>query len=163
MKRKFVILLSLLMSVSLVQAQKTTRKEREAIKKENTKELLASQHFTFEATSAQPMSGRQINLTSDYELTLHGDTIEAYLPYFGRAYTAPTSQNEGGIKFKELAKSKTETFNEKKSMYNYEIEVDANGDNYTLVLRVGSTGYGYLTVNSNSRQPISFSGELKFD
>ena len=42
---------------------------------------------------------RSIYLSPYYYLKVSKDTVVAYLPYFGRAYTAPADPTEGGIKF----------------------------------------------------------------
>src|ERR1044071_8700908 len=38
-------------------------------------------------------------LSSEYDLRLLGDSVVAYLPYFGRAYAATYGSGDGGIKF----------------------------------------------------------------
>ena len=60
-------------------------------------EKVASSRYTFVAQTAIPVGGRSINLDNSYSLKVSKDTIESYLPYFGRAYTAPMSSTEGGI------------------------------------------------------------------
>ncbi|MFV0522059.1 MAG: DUF4251 domain-containing protein [Mangrovibacterium sp.] len=160
MKKLLLILIVACVGISSVNAQKISRKERKALQEQQIKELVDSGKFTFEARSAQPMSGRQIDLTSLYTLSLNGDSIEAYLPYFGRAYTAPYG-GDGGIKFNTLMKTNTKSYDEKKKMHKYEIEVLTDKDKYSLIFNVGSTGYANLTVNCNNRQPISFLGRIQ--
>src|SRR5689334_12028310 len=63
-----------------------------------TADNLRSGHAIFKAQSVFPSSGGIINLTSEYDLKLSRDSIIAYLPYYGRAYTA-TPGEDGGIHF----------------------------------------------------------------
>src|SRR3954453_6994191 len=62
-------------------------------------ELINSKRYTFLAQYAQPMSGKQRTLTSEYTLTVHNDSLISYLPYFGQAYTAPMNPSDAGIEF----------------------------------------------------------------
>ena len=84
-------------------AQPASRKsERELNRIEKQKQiqaLITSKEFVFEATYALPQGGKSIYLTgSSYTVKFHPDTIESYLPFFGRAYSVDYG-GEGGIKF----------------------------------------------------------------
>lgn len=121
--------------------------------------------FTFSAINAQPTGGRTVNLTSAYEVKITPDTIQVYLPYFGRAYTAPIGNNEGGIRF---TSTDFEYTSEKKRNGTYEITItphDIENNNMLtgLVMRLsaGVTGYGTLSVQSTNRQNISFYGTIE--
>ncbi len=61
----------------------------------NITKIAESGNYTFVANIALPMSGRSINLSSTYFLKVRKDTIESYLPYYGRAYVAPAFSDEG--------------------------------------------------------------------
>ncbi|MFV0553393.1 MAG: DUF4251 domain-containing protein [Mangrovibacterium sp.] len=162
MKQLMTLMLVFLMSFSAVEAQKISKKEREAQAKLQVSELLESGEFVFEARNAQTMKGRQVNLTSNYTFSISGDSVSADLPYFGRAYTAPYG-GEGGIKFNDKAESINKEYNSKKHTYRYEIDVKGERDHFNLILQIGETGFSSLSVNCNNRQPISFTGKLKLD
>src|SRR5918993_706307 len=66
--------------------------------KSPTEALLKSKNFIFKAQSAHPMRGSVVQLTTAYDLIVTGDTLQAYLPYYGRSYSAPINAGEGGIK-----------------------------------------------------------------
>nr|WP_165024102.1 DUF4251 domain-containing protein [Dysgonomonas sp. ZJ279] len=124
-------------------------------------EKIDSVNYTFVPSTATPMSGgRTIQLTSPYSLKITKDTITSYLPYFGRAYSAPYSSDEGGIKFVST-KFDYLISEKKKGMWDVSIDIKDNQHNYKLVLRIGDTGYTSLTVQENSRQPISFYGKIE--
>lgn len=148
------------LSVSFSDAERVTRSERKAQREQQVRTLIDSGVFTFEAETAHPMSGRQVNLSAGYKLTLNGDSVEAYLPYFGRAYVASYGSNDSGIKFKEKASLKKVSQEEKNGLCRYEISVSTTHEKYELLLEVGKSGYASLIVNSLNRQTISFSGEL---
>ena len=59
------------------------------------REIVDSGRIKIDVDRAVPMAGRSVNLTSPYSLEIHGDSILSYLPYFGRAYSAPYGGGEG--------------------------------------------------------------------
>ncbi len=124
-------------------------------------EMIESRDYTFKATSAIPARGRTIQLNSAYyDLRIKGDTVVAELPYFGRAYTAPIGQTDGGIRFT----STDFTYNQNiKSNGVYEIEIIPKDkkDVQRMFLSVSKSGYGNLYVNSNNRESISFNGRIE--
>src|ERR1043165_2815237 len=64
----------------------------------NLKNLLTSKNFIFKAQSAWPLQGTVVQLNAGYDMRVLPDSINTYLPYFGRAYT-PSFNSEGGISF----------------------------------------------------------------
>lgn len=51
--------------------------------------------FTVDVSMAYPMRGRSIPLTSSYSLKMKNDSVDVYLPYFGRAYSVPYGGGKG--------------------------------------------------------------------
>lgn len=123
-------------------------------------EKIESTNYTFVPQTALPMSGKSISLDYSYSLKVSEDTINSYLPYFGRAYTAPISPTDGGIKFtsKDFEYSVTKN---KKGMWDVSITTKDTPRKYSLSLSIGDTGYATLVVNENNRQPISFYGKIE--
>ena len=122
------------------------------------KDLLDSRHFTFKARTMMPTGRGARQLTSDYDLTIKGDTVVAYLPYFGRAY-APVLPGEGGIDF--TSTHFTYKIREKKDEWLVTIQPKDTRDVRQLYLTIQDNGYAQLQVNSNNRQPISYSGQIE--
>ena len=73
------------------------------------KSILSGKQFVFKAQSAWPLQGTVVQLTSGYDMKVLQDSINTYLPYFGRAFNASYG-TEGGINFT----SKKFRINEKK-------------------------------------------------
>ena len=121
---------------------------------------LDSVNYTFVPQTAYPMIGnRSIQLDKTYSLKITKDTIESYLPYFGRAYTAPIFPDDSGIKF--VSTDFTYKVNKKKDMWNITIETKDTKQKTKLYLNIGSGGYASLSVQDNSRQSISFYGLIE--
>lgn len=121
-------------------------------------EKLDAQNYVFEAQSALPMSAKIVHLTSTYTLKVRPDTITAYLPYFGRAYSV-SNPTEGGIKF-ESTNFKYEMSEKKKGVSRVSIEINDNPNKYKLSLLIGELGNTTLYVEQINKQAISFTGNI---
>lgn len=134
--------------------------------------MIDEQRYTFVATSVFPTEDSRYSprlmfpngsnlyqLTSRYDLKITPDSVTAYLPFFGRAYSAPIDPTEGGIKFTST------DFSYKKSIKkgNYEIEIIPRDtrDVRNLYLTISPSGYGSLRILSNNRTPIAFNGQIE--
>lgn len=105
------------------------------------------------------MSGRTRQLTSEYTLEVVPDTVVAYLPYFGRAYTAPMDPTKGGIQFTST-KFDYKVDSLKKGGWSVKIRPSDVREVQDLNLQISSEGYATLNVTSTQRQPISFTGVI---
>jgi Domain of unknown function (DUF4251) len=119
-------------------------------------EAIETKNFIFKASSATPQRGRMRQLTSEYELVVRPDTMVSFLPYFGRAFTAPINPSEGGIKFT----STNFTYAGEKKKRGWEIKIKPKdvSDVTTLYLTVFENGSASLRVNCVNRTPISYNG-----
>lgn len=124
-----------------------------------TKQLVESQRYVFIPQSAMPLSGRVRPLTADYSLKITKDTIDSYLPYFGRAYSAPVNTTDGGIQFVSASFEYT-VVPRKKSGWDISIKPKDARDVQQMQLSISETGYASLQVISNNRQAISFNGYI---
>lgn len=160
-----VILLSIFSLPALAQTDKAT-----------TQRIVQDQDFVFQATSAMPMANADVNRVlsrlnnpggagninlsgSQYDLTIKKDSIVAYLPYYGRAYTSTMNPDDSGIKFKSKNFSYSNT-KRKKGGWIISILTKDVKDNQRMTLNVSENGYATLNVTSNNRQPISFYGYI---
>lgn len=126
-------------------------------KKTNIRELIDARSYVFKAQTMLPMGGRSRQLTSDYDVKVAKDSIISYLPYFGRAYTAPLDPARGGIQFKSKDFEYTIS-NKRKGGWDILIKPKDVDDVRQLSLMISEDGYGSLQVLSNNRQPIIFNG-----
>lgn len=152
--KKITILFStlaiILSTALLCQAQE---KEPAEVKK-----MLDERNYIFKAQTVNPQQGRMRQLTPEYDLTVTRDTIISYLPYFGRAYSAPIDPTKGGIKF--TSTDFVYEAKEKKKSWEIRIRPKDASDVQDVYLTVFTNGRASLRVNSVNRQPISFNGYL---
>jgi len=146
--------------------------------KETTLKIVADKNYTFVANTAMPMSNNDINKVlammpgsqgggsinlagSQYDVKVTKDSIVAYLPYFGRSFSAPMDPTQGGIKFTSKDFTYTESKN-KKGSYTIQINTkDVKRENYRFTINISTNGYASLTASSMNKQPIIFNGYLE--
>lgn len=126
----------------------------------DVKKMVESSQYIFVAQYAIPMSGRTRNLNSEYDLTVSKDSLNAYLPYFGRAYQAPMDPSQGGIKFISV-KFDYKTTKTKKGGWDVLMTTKDQSDNNRLTLYISTNGTATLQVGSTFKQPITFTGYIK--
>lgn len=162
---KIISVLLIVVSTLSVQAQ-NTKADKKAAQAADLKRLIDSKKYKFIANQAYPMGGNMINLTSsNYDLKLANDTLTAFLPYYGVAYSAPVNAIDGGIKF-TTTKFDYKVVQKKNGSYEINIklnnaDVRGSGDVNKMFLTVSPGGYASLQVISTNRQGISFSGWLQ--
>lgn len=144
--------------------------------KETTTKLVNSQNFVFNATTASPMANAELNAIMSripggqsgsliqlggnrYQLVVEKDSLSAYLPYFGRAYTATMNNNDSGIKFNSTEFT-YETKKKSKGSWVVTIKPKNEIDAQTMTLNINENGFASLNVNSNNKQAISFNGYI---
>lgn len=148
-------MLIVLLGMSAANAQSSDKEQQ---KENHIKSLIESKNYVFKAQTVFPLGGRSRILTSDYDLRILGDSVVAYLPYFGRAYSAPIDPSQGGIHFTS-------------TQYDYKMQPNKKGWNITILprdtrdarelsLNITTSGYATLMVSSNNRQSISFNGYI---
>lgn len=155
--KKVVILISVFMAFVGFSCKSSSLSTEQKIAEITQK--IESGRYSFIPQRALPTGGGSVNISS-FELKVSKDTIDSYLPYYGRAYSAPMSQDDTGIKF--LSTDFSYTISPKnKGMWDINIETKDTRQKYTLILKAGDTGYTTLTVNSSNRQPITFYGVIE--
>jgi hypothetical protein len=144
--------------------------------KATTARIVNEKSYVFVATTALPMnssdinnilskmngnvgSGGMINLTgNNYDLKVMPDSIVAYLPYYGRSFSAPMSNDENGFKF--TSTKFTYTVAKAKKGWRVTINIKDTRESQRFDLNIGENGYASLNVISNTKQSISFNGYI---
>lgn len=121
------------------------------------REMIEDGTFVFIAQMALPMGGNSRHLTSSYDVKVSEDAVVSYLPYFGRAYRAPSDLTGGGIDF-ESTDFDYSVKERRKGGWDVRITPNDAEDVRQLFLTVSENGTASLRVSSDRRQPISFNG-----
>ena len=142
-----------------------------------TSKIIAAKNFIFVATTANPLNstdvnnilrqmpgnanGGSIDLSGNYyDVQITPDSIVAYLPYYGRAFSAPINPDENGYKFKSKNFSYSTTPRKKGGWEILMITKDVK-DSPRLSLSISENGYATLNIISNNKQSISYNGYLE--
>lgn len=144
--------------------------------KTTTAKIVAEKTFVFIANTANPLnsndinnilrqmpgnvSGGNINLSgSNYDVRINADSLVAYLPYYGRSFSAPLNPDENGYKFKSKSFNFTTTPTKKGGWEILIVTKDVK-DNPRLSFSISQNGYVSLSIISNNKQSISYNGYL---
>ena len=124
------------------------------------KGMVDAKNFVFKAQTANPMTGSPVQLSSGYDLTVSKDRITAYLPYFGRATTAPIDPADGGIKFSSQSYVYNVT-DRKGGGWDVLIDFKDVPTVRSMTLTFFDNGTATLDVTSNQRDLITFRGKIE--
>jgi len=161
MKKILKIALTLSIVVLIVSAcgTKQTAAEKEAIAV-GIAQQVEDQDFTFEANYVYPTGYNSMYLSPYYDVKVSKDTVNAYLPYYGRVYVAPSNPQEGGIKFISKDFDYQVTKGRKADNWLVDIKINDAGRQLLLQFEIWGNGNTRLYVQDFNRQPISFSGRI---
>ena len=153
-----LILLSLVLSVTFIQCSST--KSTSGLEKGMVDEMINHHSFIFVAERMNPLRGRSRALTSSYDVRVTNDSLVSFLPYFGRAYSAPIDPTNVSTQFT----STNFTYQIKSEKNNQSsvtlIPKDAPGiQEYSFT--IFDNGRASLSVSSTSKDQISYDGYLK--
>jgi len=157
----FLVLLAFLATAAFSQekTRKQLKEEQKLEKQKQVEAMVNAKDFVFVARMANPTGMKSVNLaTNPNYLMFKPEMIESEMPYFGKAYNSVGYGGDAGLKFK----GKPEEFTVTKGKKNFDIKVivKETSDKYTLYLSVSFEGSTTLSVNSNNRSNISYSGEI---
>lgn len=162
MKISTLLVLLILISGNIFSQEKSKKQLKEEQKIEKQKQIeamLYAKEFVFNPRTAMPQGYKTVNLTSgSYNIDFKPEFIKSYMPFYGRAYSGVGYGSDGGMKFE----GKPEEFSVTKGKKNYTVLVVVKGDNdtYHISLSVSTSGSATLTIISNNRGSISYSGEI---
>lgn len=123
------------------------------------KRLVDTHRFVFWAQYVSSLDGTQRYLTSEYNVKISKDTLDSYLPYFGRAYSAPIDPTKSALIFQSYSFD-YELKNRKKGGWDISVHLKDNSDVRVLYFNIYDDGTANLQVTSNNRQSISFTGYI---
>ena len=116
--------------------------------------------WVFVADQMFPQYGRSRQITGVYEVNVHGDTADVYLPYVGRSYTPDIAGVRGPLDFSsyESALQKTE---EKNDSWQVTLKPKDQKEVQTMTFTFYSNGTASLDVVMSNRSSISFRGTVQ--
>ena len=178
MKITRLLMLGVLLLGFSVTAQKTENPDQST----KLDELVASKHFRIESIWARAQGGNAVNAIANANLNppgssgnrfnlanninyfeMKGDSVMAYLPYFGEIqFGGDHYSNQGtAIEFKGVPKDLTIEKNEKKEHYEIGFQVDNVTETFQVNIKLFPSMKSQMTINSNRRFVIRYDGKVE--
>ena len=139
--------------------KKELKEERKIEKQNQVEAMINAKEFVFVARTANPMGMRSVDLTTNpNSVKFQPELIDSYMPFFGQAYGGIGYGGDTGLKFT----GKPEEFTVVKNKKNYQIDATVKGetDLFRISLQVSYEGSASLSIISNNRNTISYTGEI---
>ncbi|WP_338398137.1 DUF4251 domain-containing protein [Persicobacter psychrovividus] len=166
---KKVILISgmlLFMIGNLMAQAPVSKKEKRKLEAQQqqmkVKELLEQKAFTFKVDQVNPQrGGRVLNVNTDgYTMEIDQQQVKAYLPYFGRAFSADYGSSEGGVKFDQPMTDEEISYDQKKNRTTYSFTIKDKNEKYDCKMTVFDNGNATLNISFLRKDPISYQGKI---
>lgn len=170
MKTKFILkcaLLILITSAFLFFTNNSNAQNKKADKqKEKAQQMKSivedSVKYLFEAETAIPQTGGMRNLSYGYDVTVSKDTINSYLPYFGKAYAGiEYGSTKSPLDFTSTQFTYNSSSKKKTNGWDISIEIKDQSDVKKFIFSIFDNGSATLDVFFNSRSQITFNGYVK--
>lgn len=116
--------------------------------------------FTIVVESVNPRRGGLRPLTSRYTFVVSPDTVVTHLPYFGRAFQAPISVTDGGIRILSTQFS-YESVKRKKGGWEITIRTKDQRNYPIIYVTIQQSGSASIRISPVDREPISYTGRLE--
>ncbi len=163
--KKILLLYSLFIGLFFTSLAQESKKEAKIHKKETQYqellEVLKTKKYEFIGRRATAQRGTPIDLTTRTNyVRIHDDNANAEMPYFGRAYSGGYSNSDGGIKFNATMENYQFTQDDKKMKAMIKFKVKGEGDTYNCTFSMSSLDNVSLSILSNNKQGISYTGFL---
>jgi len=164
------IVLTLLILIFMVPAIAQTKAEKKKMKQEKAakgyallKDLVNKGQINFEADWATTNTGLRINLIGNPNfLKIDGKKADIDMPFFGTAHSASVGfDGNGGIIFKGEIDNYSVDFNDKKQHVTIKFSTKEKSKSFDFTLTLFGNKNGSLSVSSNSRSNITYSGAFK--
>lgn len=116
--------------------------------------------WIFTANMVMPQSGRSRIVNGQYDVEFKKDTLNVYLPYFGRSFsTSGILNNQSPLDFKSTEFSYIKELG-KKGAWLVIVKPKDNSEVQSLSFTLSADGYANLDVLLTNRSPISFRGTI---
>lgn len=122
--------------------------------------LVNAKDFAFRANQMYPSGGRTRILNENYLFSVTPSQVVSDLPYAGRAFTANPGSTDGGMRFTSRDFAYQQTTG-KKDSWVITINPKDQNDVRECLLTVYANGNADLSISSNNRQTIRYSGYLQ--
>ena len=164
LKYKFIAIFAaiLLIHISCSTSDGLTRSERRALIASRVLQNISDRNFTIDVTSAHPTRFPSVILQSSFSLTLSGDTLISYLPYFGTSYFAVPYNGGNPLNFKTLVNNYQSTVL-KRGQHLIRFTARNGEEIFLYNIELYENGNATIHVLCENRSDISFNGNMNIE
>ena len=162
MKKLYMIGLILCVALTGFNVQAQNKQIQKALQFEAVKKLFYSGNFMIDITYATPSGGQGVSLFSNRgDLRVKNDSVNAYIPYFGKSYSSAYGDESGAVEFRNQKFVASDAkINEKKKQIIWKFEPTERNNKYQFTVFISSSGSCSITVISSNKSQISYTGAL---
>ena len=158
----YLTLCMMLVLSSCITSDGLSKSERRNLLSSQVAQSLSNRHFTIDVSAAHPTGYPSVILQSQFSLTVEGDTLKSYLPYFGTAHFAVPYGGGNPLHFTSTITEYEETLL-KPGEHLIKLTTYNNDDKYIFSIDVFDNGRATVNVLFYNRSNISFNGEMNFE
>ena len=155
-----IVFIITMVFLSIVLINCSSSRNTTTLEKGMIEEMIRNQSFIFVAERMNPLRGRSRILTSSYDVRVNNDSLVSFLPYFGRAYSAPIDPTKVGTQFTSTNFT-YQVGKEKNNRWLISITPKDVSTIQQLLFTIFDNGTTSLSITSTSKDQISYEGYLK--
>ena len=175
--------LLILITSILVSCGATKNTDISKLNYQNFKRLIENGDFEIESQFALPRASAALNRVANTNILGYGnnassiniinntnyfrkkgDSVSAYLPYYGEQNMPTRRGTNGGIEFDGVPEKYNVTFDDKKQMARINFEIDDKNneiEHYDVEILLYGTYKSEIRINTARRSPISYTGSFE--
>lgn len=155
----FMAMISCMIACSLSKMTSEEKRLQRKMIAQKVKDSLENRTFRIDLNYVIPRRMRAHSLEYGYSIQVKGDSVDAYIPFFGEAYRVDYGTRDEGLKFNGPM-SGYEVLPVKKDLYRVNILAKKPLDEILYQIEVFENGAATLYVRSLNREDIRFNGEM---
>ncbi len=129
---------------------------------ESLQNMINAKNLTITSDWAFPLGGNRVNLIGNPNfIKFKGDSVQAFLPYFGTVQVLADYGGDGGISFNGIPKSYEVIPQMENKDIKIKFEMNNKTENFQVTATLFKNGSANVSVNSSYRNSISYQGNFK--
>ncbi len=124
-------------------------------------EQVAAETFKIKVDYMYPQRYPSRPIMSDFWLEMKEGSVNSYLPYFGQVQMPSAYSIDEGLNFETPIKNFVKQRNDRKHRTEIQFNAKSPDDYYLYTIYIYDDGKADISVSSNRRDAIRFSGELE--
>ena len=152
----FMAMICLLTALTGCASRKGTATEGSAAEQAALREAIEKQEYYIAVHQMSPMIGNPSTFVTNFSVSIKGDVIYSYIPFFGRVYTA-TYGGDNPLNFESKIEDYQLSF-DRKGKASIKLKTVTKDDTFNFRIEIFPNGSTSIHVRSNHRDAMSYRG-----